>query len=194
MECTSGFCCRIICECDVGCCGIKSHLCSNDAISPPPNSKRSEKDDQLDQPIEVDNITETPPLQYEADDSPFTAIEWTAERGFPPDADRFTTYPRRAAGAGSHMGLTVLMNVHVRDYYCSTTNSAGFKVLMHPPTETPKIADYGFAIAPGRESRVVITPTLADASLAIRDIPVQQRQCIFADEGNLTYYRWVFGE
>lgn len=89
------------------------------------------------------------------------------------------------------MGLTVLMNVNVSDYYCSTTNSAGFKVLMHPPTETPKIANYGFAIAPGRESRVVITPTLSDASAAIRNIPVQQRQCIFADESNLTYYRLV---
>lgn len=26
------------------------------------------------------------------------------------------------------MGLTVLLNVNVNEYYCSTTNSAGFKV------------------------------------------------------------------
>lgn len=125
-----------------------------------------------------------------AGDAP-VPIEWTAERGYPPDAGRLTTYPRRGLGSGSHMGLTVLVNVHAAEYYCSTTNSAGFKVLLHPPTETPMIADYGFAVAPGHESRVIITPRLSDASPLIRAIPLRQRQCIFADEANLTYFRWV---
>lgn len=32
-------------------------------------------------------------------------------------------------GSGSHMGLTVLVNVNLDEYHCSTTNSAGFKVI-----------------------------------------------------------------
>lgn len=140
--------------------------------------------------------TPTPPT----DDGkpPFHPIEWTAEHGFQDDpnvsnGEQSRSYPRRALGSGSHMGLTVLVNVHASDYYCSTTNSAGFKVLLHPPTETPKIADYGFAVAPGDESRIVITPQISDASPLIRTIPLSQRQCIFADEANLTYFRWANG-
>lgn len=120
----------------------------------------------------------------------FEPIDWTAESGFPAHADRMLTYPRRGLGSGSHMGLTVVANVRANDYYCSTTNSAGFKVLLHPPTETPQIADYGIAIAPGQESRVIIKPLLSVASDLIRSIPLAQRQCIFADEANLTYFRY----
>lgn len=86
------------------------------------------------------------------------------------------------------MGLTVLLNVNLADYHCSTTNSAGFKVLLHNPTETPKIADYGFSITAGHETRVVITPRISDASPLITRVPIKQRKCVFSDEGNLTYF------
>lgn len=87
------------------------------------------------------------------------------------------------------MGLTVVLNVKLAEYFCSTTNSAGFKVLLHNPTETPKIADYGFSITPGHEARVLVTPRIADASSLIRTVPVKQRNCVFSHEGNLSYFR-----
>lgn len=87
------------------------------------------------------------------------------------------------------MGLSVILYANVDDYHCSTTNSVGFKVLLHPPTETPKIADFGFTITPGFEFRVDVTPRIANASPQIRKVPYIQRQCFFANEGNLSYYR-----
>lgn len=88
------------------------------------------------------------------------------------------------------MGLSVILYANVDDYHCSTTNSVGFKVLLHPPTETPKIADFGFTITPGFEFRVDVTPRIANASPQIRKVPYIQRQCFFANEGNLSYYRF----
>ena len=36
--------------------------------------------------------------------------------------------PRRGKSPGLHMGLTVLMDVQEEEYYCSGTESVGFKV------------------------------------------------------------------
>lgn len=62
-------------------------------------------------------------------------------------------------------------------------------MLLHNPTETPKIKQYGFAVAPGSETRIIITPKISDASIRLRKIQQNVRQCIFANEGNLTYFR-----
>lgn len=100
-----------------------------------------------------------------------------------------TAIPRPAAGAGYHMGLSVTLDAHVDDYYCSSTDSAGFKVLLHNPIETPKIADFGFILSPNTENRVVVAPKLSDASHLIRRVDKRVRQCLFANEGNLSYFR-----
>ena len=36
--------------------------------------------------------------------------------------------PRRALAPGLHMGLSVMLDVQEDDYYCSGTESVGFKV------------------------------------------------------------------
>lgn len=106
------------------------------------------------------------------------------------------------------MGLTVVLNVDRDEYHCSTTDSEGFKVifscskfvfiktldsdtqvLLHSPTETPQIQNFGFSITPGYESRVVVTPSISNANFKIRSVPQSQRNCIFASEGNLAYFR-----
>lgn len=92
-------------------------------------------------------------------------------------------------GSGSHLGLYVILNCDVSDYYCSSTNGAGFKILLHNPTETPRITDFGMLISPGRETRIVITPKLTTASRLIRDVPIEQRQCMFPGETSLKYFR-----
>ena len=37
--------------------------------------------------------------------------------------------PRRSTAPGLHMGLTVLMDVQKDEYFCSGTESVGFKVI-----------------------------------------------------------------
>lgn len=87
------------------------------------------------------------------------------------------------------MGLYLILNADVNDYYCSSTNSAGFKILLHNPTETPRISNYGLLISPGVETRILVAPKISTASRLIRKVNIKQRQCVFSNEANLTYFR-----
>ncbi|CAD7084859.1 unnamed protein product [Hermetia illucens] len=118
----------------------------------------------------------------------FTAIDWTPESGYPKDLPK-NIYPRTASGTGYTMGLTLVMNADIDNYYCSSSNGAGFKVLLHSPVEAPNIGDLGFSIQAGYETRAVITPNLNDASVTIRDMTKDVRQCLFEFEANLSYFR-----
>lgn len=59
---------------------------------------------------------------------PFNSIDWNPETGYdenvPPDS-----IPWRPYGAGQYYGLTLVLDVDVDEYYCSSTASVGFKVL-----------------------------------------------------------------
>lgn len=113
---------------------------------------------------------------------------WEPESGYQ-SVDGRSHYPRNIAGAGAQFGLSLLLDVDVVNYYCSSTSSYGFKALLHSPIETPKITNFGFFISPGVESKVTATPKISEATDLIRRVPMQQRQCVFANENNLSYYR-----
>lgn len=81
------------------------------------------------------------------------------------------------------------MKTDIEDYFCSSTGSYGFKVLLHSPNDLPKISQYGVAVPSGYETRIVIMPTLSEASKAVRSIDKKYRQCIFENENFLSYYR-----
>lgn len=63
------------------------------------------------------------------------------------------------------------------------------QMLLHNPVETPKIADFSFAITPGEESRVIVRPRISSANPAIISIPQRKRKCFFTTERKLRYYR-----
>lgn len=67
-----------------------------------------------------------------------------------------------------------------------------FKVLLANPIETPKITQFGFLISAGLETRVIINPSIREASHSLQRLPVYQRQCYFSNERYLQYYRWFF--
>lgn len=46
-------------------------------------------------------------------------------------------------GTGRRLGLHLVLNADVPDYFCSSTNSFGFKILLHNPVEMPQISYYG---------------------------------------------------
>ncbi|XP_057341038.1 pickpocket protein 28 isoform X2 [Microplitis mediator] len=119
---------------------------------------------------------------------PYTSMDWKPETGYN-DSVHPETQPWRPYGAGKYYGLTLVLDTDVREYYCSSTASVGFKLLLHNPVETPKMADFGFAISPGEETRIVITPRINTASLSILGIPRKKRKCFFNTERKLKYYR-----
>ncbi|XP_050088417.1 pickpocket protein 28 [Anopheles aquasalis] len=118
----------------------------------------------------------------------FRPLLWTPETGFEEEPTN-ATYPRAIPGPGVSMGLAMVLDANVSDYYCSSTSSTGFKIIFHSPTETPKITDYAQYIPVGSENRIIITPKINDAARQIRKIAQATRQCVFASEANLSYYR-----
>lgn len=92
-------------------------------------------------------------------------------------------------GAGIGRGLSILLKADANEYFCSSTNSVGFKILLHNPNDAPKIANFGSSIPIGYESSIIITPKISQASPSIRRMPVNVRECLFEDENFLTFYR-----
>lgn len=91
-------------------------------------------------------------------------------------------------GSGSRLGLSLILNVALDEYYCSSRSGYGFKVLLHAPHEVP-LPEFGVGISNGFESRMVATPLISGASKAIRRIPMHIRQCVYQSENFLTFYR-----
>ncbi|XP_017753882.1 PREDICTED: pickpocket protein 28-like [Eufriesea mexicana] len=118
---------------------------------------------------------------------PSNSIDWNPEIGYknvPSDS-----IPWRPYGAGQYYGLTLVLDADAEDYYCSSTASVGFKMLLHNPVETPKIAEFAFSVTPGEETRVIVTPRISTASMSIISVPQKQRKCFFTSERKLRYYR-----
>lgn len=64
-----------------------------------------------------------------------------------------------------------------------------FKVLLHSPIETPKIAEYGLSIQTGMETRIVVIPIFRNSTQKVRKIGIKQRQCLFLGERDTSYFR-----
>lgn len=92
-------------------------------------------------------------------------------------------------GSGNHLGLSLILNATINEYYCSSTNGFGFKVLLHSSNELPEVEHYGVGIANGYESRIIASPILSTASKAIRGISRDIRKCLFENENYLKLYR-----
>uniref|UniRef100_A0A182R635 Pickpocket n=1 Tax=Anopheles funestus TaxID=62324 RepID=A0A182R635_ANOFN len=127
------------------------------------------------------------PTEVSSGSGRFRPILWTPEQGYAEHPSN-STYPRVIAGTGVAMGLAIVLDANVTDYFCSSTSSTGFKIIFHSPTETPKITDYAQYIPVGSENRIIITPKINDAADQIRKVAQTQRQCVFASEANLSYY------
>lgn len=93
-------------------------------------------------------------------------------------------------GTGTNLGLIILLDGGINEYYCSSTNSYGFKILLHSPNEPPSfISHYGTSLPNGYESRGVISLELAEAVEGVRKMDSKVRRCLFENENNLKYYR-----
>ncbi|XP_047999617.1 pickpocket protein 28 [Leguminivora glycinivorella] len=119
---------------------------------------------------------------------PLTPVDWTPEGGYPADAP-FNGFPWRPRGIGTDHGLTLVLDANVAEYYCASTKSPSFKILLHNPTETPNIANLGDIYGLGIEARIAIQPRIMDAAPSLRGIDISKRVCLFSSEKNLVFYR-----
>lgn len=62
-------------------------------------------------------------------------------------------------------------------------------MLLHNPVETPKIADYGSLITPGREYRIRINPIITNSTESLHNVKEEDRQCAYSQDKYLRFYR-----
>jgi amiloride-sensitive sodium channel len=60
---------------------------------------------------------------------PFPSVDWTPEEGYPSNMEH-ESLPWKPVGAGKHLGLTIVVDCEIGEYFCSSTASIGFKVII----------------------------------------------------------------
>lgn len=58
---------------------------------------------------------------------PIDSVDWSPQRGYPENTPA-DNLPRRPRGSGRHLGLTVVVDAEIDEYFCSSENGKGFKV------------------------------------------------------------------
>ncbi|XP_061388754.1 pickpocket protein 28-like, partial [Musca vetustissima] len=76
-------------------------------------------------------------------------------------------YPRPTLGTGIAMGVSVILNAEVDEYYCSTSNSAGFKVNLGTPINRPLVGETGVIVPLGATTSFRIDAQISQSSPAI---------------------------
>ncbi|EDV52668.2 pickpocket protein 28 isoform X1 [Drosophila erecta] len=117
------------------------------------------------------------------------AVDWDPISGYPQRLPS-SYYPRPGVGVGASMGLQIVLNGHVDDYFCSSTNGQGFKVLLYNPIDQPRMKESGLPVMIGHQTSFRIIARNVEAIPSIRNIHRTKRQCIFSDEQELLFYRY----
>uniref|UniRef100_A0A1I8PAK9 Pickpocket protein 28-like n=1 Tax=Stomoxys calcitrans TaxID=35570 RepID=A0A1I8PAK9_STOCA len=125
--------------------------------------------------------------KYTSDSDMDEAVPWNAETGYPKKLPKHF-YPRTAQGTGESLGLTIILNVEADQYYCSSTNSMGFKMSMHMPNERPNVREVGLLVAAGYETKARMRFEKLEADPGLQDVDLKYRQCEFQDEHELIYF------
>ncbi|XP_031342744.1 pickpocket protein 28-like isoform X2 [Photinus pyralis] len=118
------------------------------------------------------------------DRRPYNAEKWAVETGFSPNATN-ETIPWRLIGSG----LTIMLKTDVDNYFCSSTNSAGFKISIADPLELP-LGEGLITILPGFKIEIAISPLIKDARTSLtHDTTAASRWCHFSNERKLKLYK-----
>ena len=94
-----------------------------------------------------------------------------------------TTKIRRTNVANSKLGLTVVLNPDEKNYKGIIKNNyRGFRALVHGPLDFAEVSGKGFPIGKGEEVFVGIQPEYMESSEEVKNMPLNQRQCLTPDE------------
>ncbi|XP_054087734.1 pickpocket protein 28-like [Zeugodacus cucurbitae] len=117
----------------------------------------------------------------------YEPVDWSSEAGYPSDLpEKFI--PMKTVGTGESVGLSIVLDVESDQYYCSTSDSIGFKILLHNPLEVPNMREIGLLLSPGRETKIRIQPEKVESERYVRYISKNARKCLFEDEERLDIY------
>ena len=121
---------------------------------------------------------------YAASDNADTTSEDEEEK----EEEKQKTKIKRTNVADSKLGLTVVLYPDDRNYNgIMKNNYRGFRALVHGPLDFAEVVGKGFPIGKGEEVFVGIRPEYLESSDDVKSMPLDQRQCLTADE-DLTQY------
>ena len=73
------------------------------------------------------------------------------------------------------------------EYYCSGTESAGFKTLL--PMAMPELLEFGFGVHPGMETFVDVIPEMVHALDTVSKFDYHTRQCYLNSDTELHFFK-----
>ena len=70
--------------------------------------------------------------------------------------------PYKINSANTQLGLTILLDPDIANYWVSENNFFGFRVLVHHPYEYPEVRGKGFAIGKGKEAFLAVSAQVVE--------------------------------
>ncbi|XP_050328656.1 pickpocket protein 28-like [Bactrocera neohumeralis] len=117
----------------------------------------------------------------------YVPVDWSSEAGYPNDLpEKFI--PMKSVGTGESVGLGLILDVESEEYYCSASDSIGFKILLHNPLEVPNMHEIGLLLSAGLETKIRIQPEKVESEKYLRYINKNARKCLFENEKRLKMY------
>ncbi len=104
---------------------------------------------------------------------------------------KYTSSKEPTTLPGRNKGLVLMIDAHADIVAASSVNSdfKGFIGLVSPSGSFPFTIQEGFEIRPGHNNIIALTGSKIDADDTLKDLPVDQRKCLFADENlNMTIH------
>ncbi|KAJ9580041.1 hypothetical protein L9F63_004334, partial [Diploptera punctata] len=86
------------------------------------------------------------------------------------------------------MGLSVLLNPNMNDYFVSTMFSTGVRMLVHGADDFPDDTATEKILPVGRELLLRVTPTSGYCTDSVQDVSPEVRECVFESERKLHYF------
>ena len=98
--------------------------------------------------------------------------------------------PQANARVGQNNGLKLTLDLHSNTVSFGTLDQEyeGFSVFIGHPAEFPMMKEDSLKLEPGREHFVKLSASVVSTD-DIKDIAPEARDCFFADEGNLDFYK-----
>ncbi|PSN38575.1 Pickpocket protein 28, partial [Blattella germanica] len=110
--------------------------------------------------------------------------DWNPDKGYEPNIPK-RSIPLRPYKHGSTSGLK--LSIHFENMMCFPSNV--LKLAIHNPAEVPDFAFQQYTATIGGLNTYRIYPRLTEVGTSVKGLSVEQRNCYFSHEKELTYYR-----
>ena len=106
----------------------------------------------------------------EWDTDMFEWIKWNfAEDGF--KLEKTLKRPRRQTRAGIASGLSVLLDPHLSEYFCPSTDSEGFRMALQSSVDFPPMQSKGKVVPIGKEIFLSVEPNMMVTDENVQKFP-----------------------